>query len=153
MTDATMVLKRSAWLAWVLIAGSMASLSYMVLDSSPPFKALGYTVNKPRAGELLRADVLVARDLGRECSVEFSRHLFDSRGTRWEVQPQTNMPSAAIRQLEDQAPGHLKLAIAVPSGMAPGPARLVTPLEYACNPWHAVRPIVVMMTIEFEVSP
>lgn len=153
MTSATLILHRSAWLAWALLAASALSFGYMVFDSRPPFELRGYTVSKSHAGELLRVDASVKRDLARGCSVAFSRHIFDSVGTRWDVQGQTNMPATALSQLDQQAPGKLRLAVPLPLGIAPGPARLVTPLEYKCNPWHAVQPIVVVMTIEFEVVP
>jgi len=153
MNSATTLLNRSAWLAWVLLGLSVAGLVGMISDSAPPFKMTGYVASVPHRGELLRVDVAVHRDLARECSVQFSRHIFDASGVRWDVLATTTMTAQALAQLDAEAPGHLRLAVPVPPGAAPGPAKLVTPLQYECNPWHGIRPIESTMTIEFEVLP
>jgi hypothetical protein len=153
MQTATTILYRSAWLAWLLIGISGAGLAWMIGDSTPPFRLTGYVSNVPHRGELLRVDATVWRDLERNCSVQFSRHIFDAAGVRWDVLSSTNMTAAALRQLDEQAPGHLRLAVPIPAGAAVGPAKLVTPLEYQCNPWHGIRPIESTMTIDFEVLP
>jgi hypothetical protein len=153
MQTATTILYRSAWLAWLLIGISGAGLAWMISDSTPPFSLTGYVANVPRRGELLRVDATVWRDLDRNCSVAFSRHIFDAAGVRWDVLASANMTAFALRQLDEQAPGHLRLAVPIPAGAAVGPAKLVTPLEYQCNPWHGIRPIESTMTIDFEVLP
>lgn len=149
----TSLIQKSAWLAWLILACSAAGLIYMMGDTKPPFEMLSATTNKPRAGEILRADVLVRRDLSRKCSVTFSRHIFDSSNTRIDITPSTVMPAPALEQLEAAKPGHLRLAVELPQYIQPGPARLVTPLAYACNAWHTLRPIEVLMTVNFEVAP
>ncbi len=145
-------LERMAWIAWLLIALSAAGLVWMMSDVSPPFAMVSATTNKPKPGELLRVDAVVQRQLKRQCGVTFSRHMFDSSGTRMELAGDTYMPPEALEQLEGIAPGRLRLAVPVPPHAQPGPAKLVTPLSYQCNAWHSLRPIHVLMTIDFEVA-
>lgn len=147
------LIQRSAWLAWIILAVSAVGLLYMMGDNVPPFRMVSATANSPRAGELLRADVVVTRDLSRRCSVQFSRHIFDSSSTRIDVTPLTFMPASALDQLDAESPGHQRLAIPLPAYIKPGPAKLVTPLAYTCNLWHSARPIEVLMTVDFEVAP
>lgn len=147
------MLQRSAWLAWLILALSAAGLIVLMGDSKPPFRMISATTNTPRAGEVLRADVVVVRDLSRRCSVTFSQHIFDSSSTRVDMLPLTFMPAAGLDQLDAESPGHLRLAIPLPDYIKPGPAKLVTPLAYVCHAWHSVRPIEVLMTVEFEVAP
>ena len=52
-----------------------------------------------RFGALLRVDAAVRRDLSRDCSVQFSRHILDAAGVRWNVQELTGMSAEALRQL------------------------------------------------------
>ena len=49
----------------------------MALDRAPPFKPLSYWTNQPKPGGTLVVRAKVQRDLDRECSVTFSRYLFD----------------------------------------------------------------------------
>jgi hypothetical protein len=52
------------------------------------------------------------------------------------------------------APGVLRGQMQVPLSFPPGPARMVTVLQYRCNPIQDLfRPIGVQMTIPFEVLP
>ena len=149
----TSLIQRSAWLAWLLLLFSALGLIYMIGDTEPPFRVISSVANSPRAGELLRADAIVQRDLSRNCSVTFSRHILDSQGTRIDVQPLTYMPAAGLVQLEETSPGRLRMAVMLPAYVSPGPAKLVTPLAYTCNAWHSLRPIEVLMTVDFVVAP
>ena len=147
------VLQSSAWVAWVMLALSGVGLAYMMGDTSPPFRMLASSANTPKPGELLKAEAIVERQVFRDCSVSFSRHIIDSAGQRIDITGTTFMPADALRQLERATPGRLRLAVVLPSYVEPGPAHLVTPLAYVCNPWHALRPIEFVMTIPFEVKP
>jgi hypothetical protein len=146
-------LEQSAWLAWAIVVGSVCGLAYLITDSEVPFRRLAYTVNAPRPGEVLRVTNMVQRDLSRGCSVRFSRHMFDSAGTRIDLHPETVMTAAALVGLEAASPGRLNLAIVMPAYAAPGPAKLVTPLYYRCNVWHSLQPIESTMVIEFNIQP
>jgi len=125
----------------------------MMADTKAPFAMNSYTVEPVKAGGILRLEAHVTRDLTRKCSVTFSRHAFDSAGTRLDLVGQTTMTAFALEQLELIDAGKLKLAIQIPEFAKPGPAVLITPLVYTCNAWHGLRPIEYTMTVNFEISP
>ena len=153
MTNMTSLLERSAWLAWALIVLSMIGAAWMIADTDPPFRMLSYESTPARPGGILRVDAVVQRALSRRCSVTFSRHLFDSEGTRIDISPAVVMTADALEGLDRAAPGQLRLAISIPAHTLPGPARLVTPLQYQCNAWHAIRPIETTIVMVVEISP
>ena len=153
MITMTKVLARSAWLAWALLTASLAGLGWMMLDTAAPFVMLDYTAESVRPGAVLRVDVQVRRDLSRKCSVTFSRHMFDSAGTRVDLVGSTQMTAKALEGLEKHSPGQLRMAVPIPPYVSIGRAHLVTPLAYVCNAWHSVRPIETTMVIDFEVVP
>jgi hypothetical protein len=110
-------------------------------------------VGAVKPGGVLRIEAKVRRDLSRKCSVQFSRHIFDSQGTRHDISAETMMTFAALQGLEQVTPGRLVLAVHLPPHIALGKARLVTPLIYQCNVWHSVKPIETTMVVDFEVAP
>lgn len=99
------LIQRSAWLAWLILLVSAVGLLFLMGDSKPPFRMISATTNTPKAGEVLRADVIVERELKRRCSVTFSRHMFDSIGTRVDITPSTFMPADGLDQLDAEKPG------------------------------------------------
>ena len=147
------LLKRSAIVAWVLLAASASGLLWMMGDTHAPFVMHGYTVEPVRPGEILRLKAEVRRDLKRKCAVTFSRHMFDSAGTRLDLVGQTSMTAAGLEQLNAIDKDVLRLAIPIPDYAKPGPAILVTPLVYSCNAWHGLRPIEYTMRVDFDISP
>jgi hypothetical protein len=149
----TKYLQRSAWVAWLLLVLSGIGAASLMLDDKSPFTMLEYRVGAVKPGGVLRIEATVKRDLSRKCSVEFSRHVFDSLGTRHDITPETMMTSAALEGLEKATPGRLVLAVQLPPHIALGKAQLVTPLVYQCNAWHAVKPIESTMVVTFEVAP
>ena len=153
MMAMTTWLRRSAWLAWALLIASLMGLGWMMSDTDPPFVMHGYAKGTVSPGQILRVDVSVTRDLTRRCSVTFSRHMFDSAGTRIDLVGTTQMTAQALEGLERENPGRLKMAVPIPSYVALGHARLVTPLSYVCNAWHGLRPIEITMEVDFEVVP
>ena len=147
------VIQRSAWLAWGLLIVSALGLGLMIADDEPPFVMLGYTTEPVRPGGVLRVDADVRRDLGRECSATFSRHMIDATGTRIDLAGTRHMTADAIRGLDAASPGKLRLALPIPAYAAVGRAVLVTPLIYECNAWHGLRPIQTTAALAFEVTP
>ena len=81
-----------------------------------------------------------------------SRYLF-SAGVRYEISGAQYMSAAAIADLNQQMPDALRMAVRMAADVPPGPATLVTALEYTCNPMHAVWPIEVIMKNAIEVQP
>jgi len=136
-----------AWMfgLWAVILGTWG------LDREPPFVLGPYTVNSPAPGGVLVFDAQVTRQLERQCSVQFSRHMFDSTGMRIDIAPLTNMSAEALENMDGVMDGRLKLRVSIPHGASPGPAKFVTVLDYRCNPLHYVYPIHILMTVDFEV--
>ena len=144
--------QRSVWLAWALLLAIAIGAAALMLDRRPPFTITSYETNSPRAGGILMVNANVARELERRCSVTFSRYMVDSSGLRADLMPDFTMTAQALEELDHATPGRLLLDIHIPDYVSAGPAVLVTPLEYRCNPWHSLMPIETTMVIKFEVQ-
>ncbi len=152
------VLRKSQSLRWIgvgfVLIVAVGQVIWWALDRSPPFRVLSHQVNSPHAGGVLTVRAKVQRDLERDCSVTFSRYLFDRNGTRHENTGPQVMTAQAIRNMDAMAPGELNEQMLVPANFPPGPGSMTTVLEYRCNPLQYVaRPIPVEMNIPFEVLP
>lgn len=142
---------------WIPRAGIIVVLMWiasMSLDRAPPFKLLSAWASQPRPGGVLVVRAKVWRDLDRECSVTFSRYLFDRFNSRHEVFGPQVMTPQGLRDMDAEAPGELNIQVPVPLAFPAGPAKLTTILEYRCNALQdLVRPIPFEMHIPFEVLP
>lgn len=142
------------WVPRLALVGVLVWIGVMEFDREPPFKLLSYATNQPTPGGTLIVRAHVRRDLERECSVTFSRYLFDKVGARHEASGQQLMTPQALRNMDALAPGELNLQVPIPSIFPPGPATLTTVLEYRCNPLQdLLRPISVELNMAFEVLP
>lgn len=151
---ATALLERLMWFWVPILAVSVGQVVWWALDRDPPFRLVSHQVNSPHAGGVLSVRAKVQRDLERDCSVTFSRYLFDRNGTRHENTGPQVMTAQTIRNMDAMAPGELNVQMLVPANFPPGPASMTTVLEYRCNPLQDVaRPIPVEMNIPFEVLP
>lgn len=129
--------------AWVLL---------MVLDREPPFKVLSSWTSQPKPGGVLVVRAKVHRQLDRECSVTFSRYLFDRFGNRHESTGPQLMSPKGLREMDAEAPGELNLQVHIPLNFPVGAGKLTTILEYRCNALQdLIRPIGLEMNIPFEV--
>ena len=147
-------MRKLVLLPWLLIVLALAQTVAWSLDRKPPFALLSAEVNTPRPGERLIMAAKVRRDIHRDCSVVFSRYLFDSIGVRYDLSGQQVMGPDAIRNMNALAPGELNLIVPIPETFRPGVAVFSTVLEYRCNPLQdLVRPIHVQMHVPFEVLP
>lgn len=155
MTVVTKTLERLNILFLLIIAVCVMQVAVWVFDTAPPFKLLSYTATEARAGQSTLVEATVWRALDRNCSVVFSRHMFDARGVRFDLSGSQIMSADALRALDRISPGKLRLNAVVPSVAAPGPALMVTVLEYRCNPWQEAlgKPIRVEMTTTFVITP
>ena len=61
--------------------------------------------------------------------------------------------AAAKAAHEAANPGRLYTPVVVPVGTAIGPARVVVPQRYECNPWHRYFPLTVITKFNVEVLP
>ncbi len=153
MGKLTRGLERSIAVAWVLIALSAAVVIYWAFDRSPPFVMLDYTAFNGRRGETVLVAANVDRNLERNCSVTFSRYLFDAKGVRSDLSGIQYMTASALAQMERDNPSKLLLSVKLPDNVQPGPAKLVTSLEYVCNPIQRIWPLDVLMEMNLVVLP
>lgn len=147
------VARRFMWVAYSLIAASLVSVGWFAADRVPPFVLLGVEPAAASAGEVIIIRARVWRDASRDCSVSFTRYIYDSRGVRFDGAELAKASDAMIDTMERRDPGRLTVAIVVPAAAAPGPATLQTVLWYACNKVHHIWPIYVTTDMAFTVLP
>ena len=148
------ILYELRWLPRLVLIGVLIWVGTMALDREPPFRLMSYWTNQPKPGGVLVVRAKVHRDLERECSVTFSRYLFDKVGARHEASGPQLMTPQALRNMDALAPNELNLQVPIPATFPPGAATLTTVLEYRCNPLQDVlRPINVELNMPFEVAP
>lgn len=150
--------KATAWairLAPLSIITIAMVASYMVamalvwsMDKEPPFRLVNYSVTPAVPGSTMLVMANVERDLTRDCSATYSRRLVDSQGIMRSIDPDTTMGANAIRSMDKRSPNKLLFAVQVPWDTPAGPAQIITPLTYRCNPWHYRYPIT--MALEFD---
>lgn len=146
------VMYKLRWAPRLILAGVCLWIAAMALDREPPFRLLSYWASQPTPGGVLVVRAKVHRELDRECSVTFSRYLFDRFGARHEATGPQMMSPQALREMDASAPGELNLLVPIPAYFPPGQARLSTISEYRCNALQDVlRPINVEMNMWFEV--
>ena len=145
-------MRKLVLLPWLVIVLSLGQVAVWATDRYPPFALISATSNTPMPGGQLMVQAKVRRDLERDCSVMFSRYMFDSVGVRYDMTGPQMMSAEAIRAMDALAPGELNLIVRVPETFRPGRAVFTTVLEYRCNPLQdLLRPIYVRMDIPFEV--
>lgn len=121
-------------------------------DRKPPFEMYGYVAPSVKQGEMLHVKANVRRDIYRECSVTFSRSLFDEQGRRYWESPEYYVSPEGLRELNRQMKGDLELLLAIPDYAPPGKTTLVTNLKYICNPIHQLWPIETSTVVETIVT-
>ena len=143
-----------AWVAWLLCVPIVWQGGLWLTDRSPPFAITGAVVTvNARPGDMAFFTALVRRDLDRDCSVLFTRHLIDGKGMRFDLSKEPGVLTAEGLQAMDAAMGgYLRLAVAVPESAAPGPAIFATNFSYMCNPIHRAWPIEVSMSMLFVIE-
>jgi hypothetical protein len=140
----------AAIISGLIIAAGIAAWA---LDRHPPFDVLSSNPASVRRGEAVMLTAQTRRDVHRHCSATFARYLYLSNGHRIDLEGDQSISADQIEDLERRAPGRLLVVAVVPSWAPPGPAMLVTNLQYTCNPLHRLWPIPVTTTIPFEVLP
>jgi hypothetical protein len=153
MSKVTSFVKRFEWL-WIAILLALAlQVAVWFADRRSPFSFSTYTSTSATPGNIVRIVVQVERDLDRECSAVFSRHLIDPAGVRYDLVAGQYMSADALRKMDALMPGELRLALFVPESSPAGLAHLFTSLQYSCNPVHrTIWPIEMTMEIDFIVD-
>jgi hypothetical protein len=143
---------RWMWLARTVIVLSLLIVIGYAADRRIPFRMLGSDYAEGHRGGTVVLRSHVWRDMGRTCSAEFARYVFDSAGSRFDL-GSSIATDAMIRGMESKSPGRLIVAIEIPLQAAPGPARMLTSLQYRCNKVHAIWPIEATTELPFTVLP
>lgn len=153
MVRLTTWLERYIIVSWMILAGAATIATYWAMDRTPPFVMSSYTVFNAQAGQTAFVNAVVERSVGRDCTVNFTRYLMDSQRIRHDIGGTQYMTAAALQQMERDMPDALRLAVKLPADIPLGPAKLITALEYRCNPVHAVWPMDVLLEMTLEVLP
>jgi hypothetical protein len=115
-------------------------------DRTAPFQLLSYDAPPTRAGEEVVIKARAHRDLSRKCSAIYSRMFIDSRGNMFDLTEGTRMVNAdTITEMNRRSPDGLTIKVQIPANAEPGPAVVMTALEYVCNPLHQIYPIQVTL--------
>ena len=140
------------WIPRLMLFVAAVLIIIQAMDREPPFGILSVEPASARPGELVTITARVKRDSTRDCSAAMSRSIFDSSGQRSDY-PIMRFSDAVIDDMERRMPSMLKVTIQVPANATPGPAQLVSVLDYRCNRVHALWPIEVTTVMPFEVIP
>lgn len=143
---------------YIYLLGALLLLMFSVVitvwlfDRTPPFEMYGYTAPSTQKGGMLHVKASVRRDLSRDCSVTFSRALYDKAGRRYWESPEIYVNSDGVREINRQMKGNLELLLEIPASAPSGQTTLVTHLKYICNPVHRIWPIEVTAVVETVVT-
>ena len=155
-----MFMKRLTLLAniiYVIAAGFLTifftSVGFWTFDRHVPFEMYRYTTVPAKPGGTLYIQAEVRRDLHRNCSVSFSRVMYDVKGVRFWESPETYINPKGLADMDLQMKGDLFLALPVPLNAPVGPMTISTYLKYKCNPIHSFWPIETTININTNVLP
>lgn len=152
MCNATNVLYRLRWLFTGMLLLCFGQIVAWGFDRKPPLELVGWNIERPvYPGGPLRITLAVQRDMSRECDATVSRHIQDGRGFRFDL-PQLVMDSHAIAALQASLRDENRILVQMPDDAAPGPAKYVSALSYACNPVHRLWPMRVRHELPFEIT-
>lgn len=146
------IMLRYSWIAtWTLFA-ALLIVAAQALDRKPPFAMIHVFPAQASPGEKITIHAQVWRDGSRSCAVTMGRSVFDSERVRFDF-PVTAFSARTIGAMEERTPGRMAVSFVVPDGAAPGPAELVSALEYRCNQAHTIWPIEVTTHVPFTILP
>lgn len=134
------------------ILGALFQLMLWASDRHPPFTMTAYTAPPVKAGQSVIVKAKVIRELDRDCSVTYSRMLFDSSGSRFDITPGAQLMTAeALEDLNRRSPNSLVFSVVIPPQATPGVGALITVMNYVCNPIHKLYPVSVLMTVDVPI--
>lgn len=152
MNSVNSYLRRLILLPLLGLVAFAVQLTLWAIDRRAPFELTSTEPAIGRGGEVVDLRAYVQRDLSRECHATYTRFLYDGAGFRHDLGGPNYINAAGVADLERRTPGELRIAVRLPTGLAPGRAALVTTLDYSCNPLHRIWPVHVVMEIPFEVT-
>ena len=144
--------KRWIWFPLSIVALGIVQIAFWWYDSAPPFAVLGIErLERVHPGQTVRISAHVLRDIRRNCDATMRRAVFDSGGYRYDIAGEVFFTAESIAKMDQMAPGKLTVAIDVPPGLLPGPAVVISQIEYQCNPLQRLFPITILTELPFEV--
>lgn len=147
-------LERLRFIPLLIIFAGIGMMLAWSADRSVPFRVLNYIAPPVKAGGVLTIEASVQRDLSRDCSVQLSSHIIDSKGVRWDLLATQHVTPEGIREVEKHSPGKLVRHLQLPPGLAIGDAVLQSSNTYRCNPvQEAFFPIYGYEEFKFKVVP
>ena len=148
---------RTTDVPWVSAAGSVLLFALLVLfgsmaiDRGPPLVFLRVEPAQARAGEWVTIVAHVERD-DRMCSMKSVRNFTDARGLTVGL-PGRELSAQERVDIEAKTPGISRIAVQIPSVVAPGPGAMVSTMNFKCNVTHTIAPVVVQQIFPVEVLP
>ena len=140
---------------WMMILISAGQIAWWAADRVAPLQMIKYRpmVGQPGGMVIIEADV--KRDLSRGCSVVGNRTMYDAKGTLFTISDNKTVSAKALEVLDSLMPGKTAIAITIPLEAAPGKAKIVTTLNYTCNPLQRLLdwPIEHLMINDVTVVP
>ena len=143
--------ERAMWIPRAVLVLSLMVIGYYAADREHPFRVVSVERSVAHPGEWVTLRASVWRDTSRRCSADYSRFLFSSDGSRYDL-GDASASSDMIEALERNYHGLLGVSVRVPESMSVGHAELVTVLRYRCNKVHALWPIEVTTRMPFTVQ-
>ena len=140
---------------FILLSYIFLHLGYWYFDKYIPFGTAGETTQTVAVpGKEVKVYIPAWRDLSKRCDVLFSRYMYDSGGTYYDIMATRFMSYEGLKELHRITPNSVKFAFNVPAGAAPGQATVITQLSYMCNPLQYIWPMdyAVKITINIEKS-
>ena len=145
------ILDALRWLPFAVFAIAAAQIAVWSIDRDPTFKITSVEPQFGIAGAPVVLTAGVQRDISRRCDANLTRYLVDNTGARWEIDGPVHLSYWAILSAQKRSPGHITVALNIPSDAAPGPATLISSVENHCNPLHRLWPIESMTEIPFTI--
>lgn len=140
---------------WMMILISAGQIAWWAADRTPPFEMIKYRPMVGQPGGLVIIEAEVKRDVARGCSVVGNRTMYDSKGTLFPLSDNKTVSAKALAVLQTIMPDRTAIAINIPIEAAPGKAKIVTTLNYTCNPVQRLFdwPIEALMINDLTIVP
>lgn len=120
----------------------LGHLGFWFFDSYVPFRVTGeVTQTQAIPGKEVKLSIPVERDLDKKCSVLFSRYMYDSKGTYYDIMATRFISYKGLLELDKINPNRVQFSFTVPEEAALGPAIVITQLAYMCNPLQSIWPM------------
>jgi hypothetical protein len=145
-------IRTAQWTFAAMAVAGCVQIAVWALDRRPPFHLVSVQPALAIPGQSVVLTMVVRRNVERECSVTWSRWVFDGRNVRIDLEGQQQMGAAGISDIEVRNAGRLTISVPIPSSAFPGGAELVYDLDYVCNPLQRWWPINVVARVPFEIA-